>query len=103
MDISQSFEEFRAFAGWFPAVFLPSATVIQLYSLASKRRSDGVSALTWTLFALANFCLYLNIGKWTSPQVVLSTLGTGLLQCLVVALVLRYRRQKVAPTVTGAG
>ncbi len=91
MDISAGFEQFRSAVGWVPAVVFPVATVIQLLSLARRKRSEGVSAVTWTLFALANLCLYLTIGEWLKPQVVLSTLGTALLQAVVVVLVFRFR------------
>ena len=84
--------------GWIPAVVFPAATVLQLVSLIHRGRADGVSATTWALFALANICLYVTIHEWLRPQVLISTLGTAVLQLVVVALVLKFRAMaKSAP------
>ena len=77
--------------GWVPAVVFPMATVLQLVSLIHRGRSDGVSATTWALFALANICLYVTVHEWLRPQVLISTLGTAVLQLVVVVLVLKFR------------
>jgi hypothetical protein len=77
--------------GWVPAVVFPVATILQLVSLIHRGRADGVSATTWALFALANACLYVTIHEWLRPQVLISTLGTAVLQLLVVFLVLKFR------------
>lgn len=77
--------------GWIPAVIFPMATVLQLVSLIHRGRADGVSATTWALFALANVCLYVTIHEWLRPQVLISTLGTAVLQLVVVVLVLKFR------------
>ena len=77
--------------GWIPAVVFPAATVLQLVSLIHRGRSDGVSATTWALFAVANMCLYVTVHEWLRPQVLISTLGTAVLQVVVVILVLKFR------------
>ena len=77
--------------GWIPAIVFPVATVLQLVSLIHRGRSEGVSATTWGLFALANVCLYVTIHEWLRPQVLISTLGTAALQLVVVFLVLKFR------------
>jgi hypothetical protein len=81
-----------ALAGWVPAAVFPAASVLQLLSLAKRGRSDGASATTWSLFALANVCLYLTIGDWFRPQVVIATLGSACLQVVVVVMILRLRK-----------
>jgi hypothetical protein len=78
--------------GWVPAVVFPSASFLQLFALARRGRSDGVSVTTWSLFAVANVCLYLTIGEWTKPQVVISTLGAAATQFAVATLAWRLRR-----------
>lgn len=89
--------------GWVPAVIFPVATILQLVNLIHRGRSDGVSATTWGLFALANACLYVTIHEWLRPQVLISTLGTAVLQLVVVFLVLKFRAMaKAAPTSGGA-
>jgi hypothetical protein len=82
-------------------VIFPAATVVKLFALARRGHADGTVAVTWSLFAVANVCLYLTIGEWTRPQVVISTLGTAVLQVVVVALALRLRASK--PTAAAAG
>lgn len=89
--------------GWIPAIVFPAATILQLVSLIHRGRSDGVSATTWGLFALANACLYVTIHEWLRPQVLISTLGTAVLQLVVVFLVLKFRAMaKAAPPSGGA-
>lgn len=83
--------EFLSVVGWVPAFVFPAASVLQLLAMARRGRSDGVSRTTWTLFAFANVCLYLTIGEWTRPQVVITTLGTAALQLVVVILAIRLR------------
>ena len=75
-----------------PAVVFPAASALQLLSLARRGRSDGASATTWSMFALANVCLYLTVGDWFRPQVVITTLGSAFLQVVVVVMILRLRK-----------
>ena len=63
-------ELFLAGVGWVPAVVFPTASFFQLFALARRGTSDGVSIATWSLFGVANVCLYLTIGEWGKPQVV---------------------------------
>jgi hypothetical protein len=74
----------------------PAASVLQLMALLRRGKSDGVSVLTWSLFAVANVCLYLTVGEWTRPQVIVTTLGTALVQVVVVMTALRLRADKAA-------
>ena len=95
-----SLQQILSMVGWVPTVIFPAATVVKLFALARRGHADGTVALTWSLFAVANVCLYLTIGEWTRPQVVISTLGTAVLQ-VVVALALRLRASN--PTAAAAG
>lgn len=81
-----------AAVGWVPAVVFPTASIFQLIALARRGRADGVSIATWALFGVANVCLYLTIGEWSKPQVVISTLGAGATQFAVAAIAFRLRR-----------
>ena len=83
--------------GWVPAVVFPAASVLQLMTLLRRGKADGVSVLTWTLFAVANVCLYLTVAEWTRPQVIATTLGTAAVQVVVVMTALRLRADKAAP------
>jgi hypothetical protein len=96
-----SLQQILSMVGWVPTVIFPAATVVKLFALARRGHADGATALTWSLFAVANVCLYLTIGDWTRPQVVISTLGTAVLQVVVVALALRFRASK--PTTAAPG
>jgi fatty acid desaturase len=97
-----SLQQILSMVGWVPTVIFPAATVVKLFAIARRGRADGATALTWSLFAVANVCLYLTIGEWTRPQVVISTLGTAVLQVVVVALALRLRATNSKATATGA-
>ena len=80
--------------GWVPAVIFPMASLMQLGALLRRGRAEGVSAVTWGMFALANVCLYLTIGEWARPQVIATTLGSALVQAIIVGVVLRLRADK---------
>ncbi len=77
--------------GVVPTVIFPVATVQQLAALVQAGRSDGASALTWTLFGIANICLYVYVEKYREPQALFGLLGTAVLDFAIVALILRYR------------
>jgi len=95
------YQPFLDAVGWVPAVVFPAASVLQLMALLRRGKSDGVSVLTWSLFAVANVCLYLTIGEWGRPQVIATTLGSALVQAIVVGLVLRLRADKRRSERTG--
>lgn len=86
-----SLDAFLSAVGWIPSVVFPLASLIQLVSLVRRGRSNGVSLLTWSMFALANVCLYLTIGEWTKPQVIASTLGAAAVQVAIVVVAARLR------------
>lgn len=67
-------ERVRRAAGWLPAVILPTATFDQLWTIVRAGSADGVSALTWTLFLLAN----LGALGLARPQSRLGVLQAGL-------------------------
>jgi len=90
------YQPFLDAVGWVPAVVFPAASVLQLMALLRRGRSEGVSVLTWSLFAVANVCLYLTVAEWTRPQVIVTTLGTALVQVVVVMTALRLRPDKAA-------
>jgi hypothetical protein len=77
--------------GVVPTVIFPAATIQQLATLVQAGRSDGASALTWTLFGIANLCLYLYVEKYKEPQAVLGLLGTAVVDFAIVGVILRYR------------
>jgi fatty acid desaturase len=91
------YQPFLDAVGWVPAVVFPAASVLQLMALLRRGKADGVSVLTWSLFAVANVCLYLTVAEWTRPQVIATTLGTALVQVVVVMTALRLRADKAAP------
>ena len=94
MNESSAIQGLLDAVGWVPAVIFPMASLMQLGTLLRRGRAEGVSAVTWGMFALANVCLYLTIGEWSRPQVIATTLGSALIQAIVVGLVLRLRADK---------
>ncbi len=77
--------------GLVPAIVFPVASLVQLVVMIRRRSGEGVSAITWTLFALANVCLYLYMGRHAEAQAIATTLGTAAIQVAVVVLALRWR------------
>ena len=78
--------------GWVPAVVFPAATLLQFVAVAKGQGKGLASALSWGLFALANVCLYVFIGDWLRPQLVVATLGNAALQVVLVIVILRLHR-----------
>lgn len=78
-------------SGWLPAVIIPVATLLQLADILRRRSVEGVSALVWCLFGIANLGLYIYTEKYTDPQAILGLLGSAVIDFVIVALVLnRY-------------
>ena len=50
--------------GWIPAFIFPAAAAIKLFKIYSKKRADGVSALAWFAFGIANLSLYVYTEKY---------------------------------------
>jgi len=76
-------------AGWLPAVILPTATAEQLRALWVADSVAGNSALTWSLFLLANLGA-LFLGTAETPVAKLQmTLAFGVTAVLDLVLVLR--------------
>lgn len=77
--------------GYVPSVVFPAGTAVQLGALWQAGRSDGASALTWTLFGIANLCMYFYIEKYREPQAIIGLIGTALVDFAIVAVILHYR------------
>ncbi len=84
-------DSLREILGWVPAVVFPVASLVQLVVLVRARSSAGVSALTWSLFAIANVCLFLYIENRWQVQAIATTLCTAGIQATIVVLALRWR------------
>ena len=84
----------RRAAAWLPAVILPTATFDQLWTILRADSAAGVSALTWTLFLLANvgaLCLGRPDGRLGALQMALAFGLTALLDLAIVVRVLAER------------
>ena len=73
-------------SGWLPAVIIPMATVIQLSTILRQRSAQGVSALTWAMFGIANVGLYIYTEKYTSVQSIVGLLGSAVLDFAIALL-----------------
>jgi len=74
-------------AGWIPAFILPTATLLQLIKVFGGSL-EGVSALTWLLFGLANAGSYIFTEKYFSPQAIFAFGITALMDFMIVGFVL---------------
>lgn len=84
---------FISFLGWIPAIILPAATLSQLLKILKEKSGKGVSILTWSLFALANFSLYIYTEKYLSFQSLIGLLGTAILDIIIILFTLKFRNQ----------
>lgn len=85
--------DLAAVAGWIPAVVFPLATAMQLAAILRRKNADGVSLTSWSLFAVANLCMYFYVGKHAELQAILSGLGTATLNIAIVIATLVVRRR----------
>ena len=82
-------------AGWLPAIIFPTATFIQIWAIIKTKSTNGVSAMTWFLFGIANIGVYIYTEKYTDLQSIFGFLGTALLDFIIVGMVwMRYGRSK---------
>lgn len=82
-------------AGAIPAIIFPVASLIQLWTILSRRSAEGVSALTWFCCGVANICLYIYTQKYDEWAAIITFLGSGALNFSVCAVTLYYRRLAV--------
>lgn len=80
-------------AGTIPAIIFPSASLIQLITLLRRRNAEGVSALSWFCFGVANICLYIYTQKYGEWAAITTFLGTCILNFAVCVLAVYYRRK----------
>ncbi|NNE44557.1 MAG: hypothetical protein HKN12_10130 [Gemmatimonadetes bacterium] len=81
----------RALAGWLPAIILPLATGDQLWTMIRSGSTENISAVTWTLFLLANLgALFLQRPQTriAGIQMVLAFGVTSVLDVVIVGMVL---------------
>ncbi|HJL74511.1 MAG TPA: hypothetical protein QGF08_07045 [Candidatus Marinimicrobia bacterium] len=82
----------REILTWLPAIILPASTTIQLTNIYKTRSSEGVSALTWFLFGLANIGAYVLTEKYFAIQSILAFLLTAVLDFIIVYAVFKYQK-----------
>ncbi len=74
-------------SGWLPAIIFPTATMIQILAIIKQKSVQGVSAITWFLFGVANIGVYIYTEKYTALQSIFGFLGTALLDFIIVVMV----------------
>jgi len=79
------------YIGWLPAVILPLATVFQLVKIIKSKSVEGVSAVSWLLFCIANAGLYIYTQKYLELQAILSMLLTAFLNLIIVLLLVQKK------------
>jgi len=84
------------YIGWLPAVILPLATIFQLVKIIKSKSVEGVSAVSWLLFFIANMGLYIYTQKYFEAQAILSMLLTAFLNLVIVFLLVhkKFKRGK---------
>ncbi|MCL2689965.1 MAG: hypothetical protein FWE57_09005 [Chitinispirillia bacterium] len=82
------------YIGWLPAVILPLATVFQLIKIIKSKSAEGVSAVSWFLFCIANTGLYIYTQKYLELQAILSMLLTAFLNLVIVTLLILKKSKR---------
>jgi uncharacterized protein with PQ loop repeat len=70
-------------SGWVPAVVFPLACLVQLVKILREQSVDGVSAVAWVAFGLANISLYIYTEKYASLQTIIGMLGQAGIDFLI--------------------
>ncbi len=76
---------FIELCGWLPAIIFPGASFVQLWVMLRDKKADGVSPTAWSLFGLANICLYIYTEKYAEFQT-LALLLTAVIEFAIVVL-----------------
>lgn len=79
--------------GWVPAIVFPTATGLQLLTILHRKSAQGVSIPAWTLFAIANVCLFAYTEKYSELESIIGSVGTALLNVCIVIAAFRYRKK----------
>jgi len=87
-------DQWIQFIGWIPAIIFPGACMLQLIKLLVVKKSEGVSAIAWVAFGIANLCLYVYTEKYDSYQTILGMLGQAFIDFSIAAVAVYYREQK---------
>lgn len=82
-------------AGWVPAIIFPGASLVQLFTVIKSPHTEGVSIVTWLLFALANVAAYIYLQKYWAPQA-LAFILAAIFQTLIAVITYRKRRAAIA-------
>lgn len=80
--------------GWVPAVVFPLASGLQLLTILHRRCAQGVSIPAWSLFAIANICLFVYTEKYGEMESIIGALGTAVFNLCIVAAAIRYRKPR---------
>jgi hypothetical protein len=79
-------------AGWLPAIILPTASGLQLYKILRYKKAQGVSALAWALFGMADLGAFFFAEKYFVIQSILAFLLTAVLNFAIAICAKIYRR-----------
>lgn len=81
-----------SFAGYFPSLFFPLATMIQLVKIAMSGTLYGVSCKGWILQIVANIGAYLLTGKLRDLKSITAFLLTAIIDVAIVIVYMIYSK-----------
>jgi uncharacterized protein with PQ loop repeat len=85
-------EEAIQMIGWVPAIIFPLAALMQLYKIYIVRCADGVSAMAWFAFGIANLSLYIYAEKYEEMQTLVGMVGQALIDFMIAGLTVYFAR-----------
>lgn len=86
--------------GWIPAFIFPMAAALQLFKIYSKKRADGVSALAWFAFGIANLSLYVYTEKYYELQTIFGMVGQAMIDFTIAGYTV-YCNKRVQNLIEG--
>jgi uncharacterized protein with PQ loop repeat len=78
-------------AGWLPAIILPIAALIQLLKIIKNKHAQGVSSISWALFAIANIGAYAFTEKYFAIQSIFAFLLTAIINFAIAIFARIYK------------
>lgn len=83
--------ELRQALGVVPAIIFPIASLVQLIAIIRSQTGRGISVVTWSLFILANLCLFMYMENRGELQAIATTMLTAAIQLVIVILAIKWR------------
>lgn len=80
--------------GLVPAVFFPTASLVQLVAMLRRGNATGVSVMSWSMVGVSNVCLFAYTRQYDDPITIMALMGAAVLNFCVAGTALYMQQQK---------